>query len=77
MLFHIEDDMAARLVSIMVDFSVKAAARILPSSVIRQQPSTPSFSTDLSTSGSLLAANIVKSERFSLLRASLRPKERF
>lgn len=55
--------MAARLVSIMVDFSVKAAASILPSSVIRQQPSTPSLSTDLRTSGSLLAANIVKSER--------------
>lgn len=55
--------MAARLVSIMVDFSVKAAASILPSSVIRQQPSTPSFNTDLSTSGSLLAANIIKPDR--------------
>lgn len=64
MLFHIEDDIAARLVSIIVDFSVKAAASILPSSVIRQQPSTPSLSTDFRTSGSLLAANIVKSERF-------------
>ena len=58
MLFQIDDEIAARLVSIMDDFSVNAAASILPSSVIRQHPSTPSFKTDLSTSGSLLAANI-------------------
>ena len=58
MLFHMDDDIAARLVSIMDDFSVNAAARMLPSSVIRQHPSTPSFRTDFSTSGSLLAANI-------------------
>ena len=58
MLFQIDDEIAARLVSIMDDFSVNAAASMLPSSVIRQHPSTPSFKTDLSTSGSLLAANI-------------------
>ena len=59
MLFHMDDDIAAKLVSIKCDLSVNAAANKLPSSVMRQQPSIPSFNTDFSTSGSRFAANML------------------
>ena len=54
-----DDAIAAKLVSIKCDLSVNAAANKLPSSVIRQQPSIRSFKTDLSTSGSRFAANMM------------------
>jgi len=59
MLFHPDDETAAKLVTFRCDLSVNADPSTLPSSVIKHAPSMPSLSTDFNTSGSLLAANIL------------------
>ena len=58
MLFHTDDETAAKLVSLRCDLSVNADPSTLPSSVIRHAPSTPSFNTDFNTSGRRRAANM-------------------
>jgi hypothetical protein len=57
-LFQIDDEIAANDVSVILELSLNTAAKILPSTVIKHAPSTPSLSTDFSTSGSFLAAII-------------------